>query len=138
MPDKLDVPADIAAVASALADLRPMRREIVSERRMKCGQASCACHEDPEARHGPYFTMNRVVAGKTRSRYLTPAQAELARQQAAAGQDFRARIEAAWETCERWADAQLDAVQAASQTEAAKKGASKPRSRPRPSKKSKP
>jgi hypothetical protein len=137
MPDKVNIPADVAAVASALADLRPMRRERVSERRMKCGQASCPCHENPEARHGPYFTMNRVVAGKTRSRYLTPAQAELARQQAAVGQDFRTQIEAAWETCERWADAQLDAVGTASETETAKKGASKPRSRPRPSKKSK-
>jgi hypothetical protein len=43
MPDKLDIPADVAAAARALTDLRPMRRQTVSERRMKCGQASCAC-----------------------------------------------------------------------------------------------
>src|SRR5260370_38045146 len=101
-----DVPAEVAAAARAVGDVRPMRREAVSERRMKCGQPSCACHKDPDARHGPYFTMNRVVAGKTRSRYLTPAQAELARQQAVAGQAFRRRVEATCEARERWADAE--------------------------------
>jgi hypothetical protein len=138
MTEKPAIPAGVAAAASALADLRPMRRQTVSERRMKCGQPSCACHEDPEARHGPYVTMSRVVAGKTQSRYLTPAQAELARQQAAAGQEFRRQVEEAWESCERWADAQLDAVAAGSPEEAAKKGASKLPSRPRSSKRSKP
>ncbi|MFB3903946.1 MAG: DUF6788 family protein [Acidobacteriota bacterium] len=128
----------MVAAARARGNLHPMRRDTISERRMKCGQMSCACHQSSEARHGPYFTMNRVVAGKTRSRYLTPEQAELARQQAAAGQEFRAQVEAAWETCERWGDAQLDAVQAASQGKAAKKGASKRPSRLKPSKRSKP
>ncbi|MEK7732447.1 MAG: DUF6788 family protein [Planctomycetota bacterium] len=131
-----DVPAEVAAAARALADLRPMRREAVSERRMKCGQPTCACHKDASQRHGPYFTMNRVVAGKTRSRYLMPAEAELARQQAAAGQEFRRRVEKAWEAGEQWANAQLETPEAASQ-EAAKKGASKRRSKARSSPRSK-
>jgi hypothetical protein len=132
-----DVPADVAAAARAIGDLRSMRREAVSERRMKCGQPSCACHKDPNARHGPYFTMNRVVAGKTRSRYLTPVQAELARQQALAGQAFRRRVEATWEACERWADAEIEAAAAASKKEAAQKGASKKPSRRKSSLRSK-
>ena len=132
MDETPDVPANVAAAARVLAELRPMRREAVSERCMKCGQPSCACQKDPGARHGPYFTMSRVVGGKTRSRYLTAHQAELARQQAAAGQEFRRRVEAAWGICEQWADAQLEAPEAVSQ-EAAKKGASKRRSKPRSS-----
>ena len=27
----------------------------VLERKMKCGQAACACHTDPAKRHGPYW-----------------------------------------------------------------------------------
>ncbi len=49
---------------------------------------------------------------------------------------FRKQVEAYWQACERWADAQLDSPEAASQ-EAAKKGGSKRRSTPRSSRRSK-
>lgn len=108
MTETPDAPTDVVSVSEALAKLRPMRRGTVCERRMKCGQPSCACHKDLKARHGPYFTMNRVVGGKTQSRYLSPVQAELARQQIEAGREFRNGVESVWEACERWADAQLE------------------------------
>src|SRR2546429_1140981 len=81
-------------------------------RTMKCGKASCPCQEDPKARHGPYYSLTRPMAGKTQSRYLSPEQAELARKQIEQGHKFREQVEQYREACERWADAQLERPQA--------------------------
>jgi hypothetical protein len=132
MPFTEGVPEAVSALAARLADPQPMRRGSVSERYMKCGQRECRCQDDPDARHGPYHSLTRAERGTTRSRYLTREQATVARRQAEAGHQFRQHVEAYWQACEQWADAQLDAPEAASH-EAAKKGASKRRSRPRSS-----
>ena len=126
------VPPDVRS----LADPKPMRRGSVSERYMKCGQRACRCQEDLHARHGPYYSVSRVVKGRTQSRWLAAEQALLVRQQVEAGQEFRQHVETYWQACEQWADAELDAPEAASK-EAAKKGASKRRSKPRSSARSK-
>ena len=118
------VPAAVREFAIELAEPMPMRRGSVSERSMKCGRKECRCQHDPQARHGPYYSLTRAEGGKTRSRYLTAEQAVLARQQVEAGHEFRELVEAYWRACEQWGDAQLAAPEAASQ-EAAKKGASK-------------
>ncbi len=123
-------PEEVRVLASQLAEPRPMRRGSVSERYVKCNKAGCACGGDPEARHGPYYSVSRVMKGRTRSRWLDAKQARQVREQVEAGQEFRKDVEAYWQACERWADAQLEAREAASD-EAAKKGASKRRSRPR-------
>jgi hypothetical protein len=123
MPEET-VPAKVRELAAELGEPKPMRRGSVSERSMKCGQKGCRCHEDPQARHGPYYSITRAAGGRTRSRYLTTEQAALAQQQVEAGQEFRRQVDAYWQACEQWADAQLEAPQAASQ-EAAKKGGSK-------------
>jgi len=88
---------------------------------MKCGQAACACQHDPKAAHGPYFTLTQKVEGKTRSRYVSSEQAPVVRRQIESGRQFRQRVEAYWEACERWADEQLEAVPASAE-EAEKKG----------------
>lgn len=113
-----------------------MRRGSVSERTMKCGKAGCPCQEDPKARHGPYYSLTRPMAGKTHSRYLSPEQAELARQQIEQGHKFRERVEQYREACEQWADGQLEPSPAASK-EAAEKGGSKPTFKTKSSRKSK-
>ena len=130
------VPAGVREVATELAKPRPMRRGSVSERSMKCGRKQCRCQHDLQARHGPYYSLTRAEGGTTRSRYLSAEQAAVARQQVEAGQRFRKQVEAYWQACEQWADAQLEDTEAASQ-EAAKKGASKRRSKPRSSPRSK-
>jgi len=130
------VPAAVRKFATQLAEPRPMRRGSVSERSMKCGRKECRCQSDPQARHGPYYSLTRAEGGKTRSRYLSAEQAALARQQVEAGQQFRKQVESHWQACEQWCDAQLEAPEAASQ-EAAKKGASKRRSKPKSSPRSK-
>jgi hypothetical protein len=116
-----EVPASIAQWVAALSRPEPMRRGSLSERRMKCGQAACACQHDPQAAHGPYFTLTQKVDGKTRSRHICPEQAPVARQQIASGRQFRQRVEAYWGACERGADEQLEAVPASAE-EAEKKG----------------
>jgi hypothetical protein len=131
-----EVPSSIRALAAVLSQPKPMRRGSVSERTMKCGKAGCPCQEDPQARHGPYYSLTRPMAGKTHSRYLSPEQAELARQQIAQGHKFREQVEQYREACEQWADAQLERPQATSR-EAAEKGGSKPTFKTKSSGKSK-
>lgn len=135
MPDSHELPARIRDLAIQLAQPKPMRRGSVAERYVKCSKPSCACASNPEARHGPYFSLTRGVGGRTQSRFLSAAQAELVRRQVEAGQQFRRQVEAFWEACEQWADAQLKGPAAAS--EAAQKRGFKRHWRPKSPKRSK-
>ncbi len=108
MADAPDVPTRVRELASQLATPTPMRRGSLTERYMKCHKPGCRCAEDPGARHGPYYSLTRGVGGQTQSRWLTAEQADVARQQVAAGQRFRAQLDAYWTACEAWADAELD------------------------------
>jgi len=42
----------------------------VCERWLTCGTPSCACHTDPQRRHGPYYQWTRKVNGRTEARML--------------------------------------------------------------------
>jgi len=126
MPDS-DAPPRVQELARQLTEPGPMRRGSVSTRYVKCNKAGCPCAERAEARHGPYVSVVRVVAGKTQSRWVLPEQVATLRRQVEAGQQFRRQVEAYWQACEQWADSELEA---ASQG-AAKKGASKKPSRPK-------
>jgi len=125
MPNPIDIPAAVRQRLAALTQPRPMRRGTVSERYLMCNKAGCPCATRADARHGPYYSVVRVVQGKTRSRHVPVEHAGLLRAQVEAGQRFRKEIEAYWQACEQWADSQLHAAQAASDAEAAKKGGSK-------------
>jgi len=48
----------------------------ITERRMVCGRANCACHAEIERRHGPYFHWTRKVAKKTVGRFLSAQQCD--------------------------------------------------------------
>jgi len=125
MPRAEDVPEPVRILAEQLSRPRPLRRGSLGERYLKCGKPNCACATREEARHGPYFSLTRVIGGRTRSRRLTAQQAARVRQQLAAGQEFRRQVEAYWEASENWAEAQLNLVATA---EVAEKGGSKQRS----------
>ena len=43
----------------------------VHTRRITCGRATCRCHDDPDARHGPYHYWTRKARGKTVGLNLT-------------------------------------------------------------------
>ncbi len=135
MDEMAAFPEGILDMAAALAEPRPMRRGSVSERYVKCNKPGCPCANDPNARHGPYYSVSRVVGGQTRSRWLGPEQANVVREQVEAGREFRKQIETYWQACERWADAELDVPEAAFRP--AKKGASKRSSRSKSSPRSK-
>lgn len=124
------VPVDVQQLVAQLTETKPMRRGSLSERYVKCSKPGCLCAERAQARHGPYYSLTRAVAGRTQSRFLSAEQAVIARRQVAAGRQFRKQVDAYWEACERWADAQLEAPEAASQ-EAAQKGGSPSPSRRR-------
>jgi hypothetical protein len=117
------LPPQVAELSTALSQPRPMRRGTVNERRMKCGQANCACQRDPKARHGPYYTLTRAAGGKTRSRYVAAEQVPVLRRQIEAGREFRQQVEAYWNACEHWADTELEQTQAAGAAE--KKGSAR-------------
>ena len=136
MPAPPEVPAPVRTLAARLAEPLPMRRGSLSERYVKCSKPGCACAERLAARHGPYYSLTRTVGGRTQSRFVPAAQTARVRQQIAAGQQFRHDVDAFWDACEHWADAELDAPEAAA-PEAAKKGASRRRSTARSSPRSK-
>jgi hypothetical protein len=46
---------------------------------MQCGKPACRCHQDPAARHGPYYRWGHMKAGKLVHRYVTPEQASVLR-----------------------------------------------------------
>ncbi len=120
MTNPTALPPQVAELSVALSQPRPMRRGSVNERRMKCGQANCACQRDPKARHGPYYTLTQAAGGKTRSRYVAAEQVSVLRGQIKAGREFRQQVEAYWEACEQWADVELEQAPAAQAAE--KKG----------------
>jgi uncharacterized protein DUF6788 len=131
-----DVPPQVRQLVTELADAQPMRRGSLSERTIKCSKPGCACAQNPKARHGPYHSLTHAVGGKTRSRFLTAEQADLARQQIDAGRKFRGHVDALWEACEQWADNQLASASASSGE--AKKGGSKRIFKKKSSRKSRP
>ena len=112
-----------------------MRRGSLSERTIKCSKPGCACAQDPKARHGPYYSLTQAVGGKTRSRFLTAEQADVARQQIEAGREFRSRVDAFWEASEQWADIEL--AELSTSSEEVKKNSSRT-SKPKSPRKSKP
>ena len=134
MSDLPDIPSAVRDLVEEFKKPRPMRRGSLSVRYVKCSKPGCPCSEDPEARHGPYYSLTRAVGGQTRSKFLTPEHAELVRQQVEVAKQFRKQLEAYWVACERWADAQIEAR--ATSTGVAQKGGSKKSSRPKSSRKS--
>ncbi len=130
MTDTLDVPGRVRELAAQLAAPAPMRRGSLSERYVKCSKPGCACAAEPEARHGPYYSLTRGIAGRTQSRFLSAEQAAVVRRQIEAGRHFRQQVDAYWAACERWADAELEAPEASARA-AAEKGGSGRRSRRR-------
>jgi hypothetical protein len=52
---------------------RAMRIGSVVKQYMFCGKASCACHRDPQKKHGPYYYLSYKERGQSRYKYLGKA-----------------------------------------------------------------
>ena len=126
MAEASGVPRAVRELAAPLGRRTPMRRGSLSTRYVKCSKPGCPCGERPEARHGPYSSLTRAVGGRTRSRFVSAEQADRVRRQSAAGRQFRQQVDAYWEACERWADAQLTTAGAAAGAAAEKGGSPRP------------
>lgn len=96
-----------ARLTAQLADPIPMRRGSLTARTVKCSRPGCPCKDRAEARHGPYFSLTRSIAGTTQTRLIAAAQADTVRRQIDAGRQFRDATELYWVACERLADAEL-------------------------------
>lgn len=66
-------------LAAELATIGFISPGSVVSRYTSCGKTGCRCQADPPQRHGPYYQWSRAVAGKTVSRRLNQAEAELYR-----------------------------------------------------------
>ena len=108
MTDDRRCPGAGAQLAAQVGAPAPMRRGSLSERYVKCSKPGCACADGTEARHGPYYSLTR--RGRP---HAVPVPVRRAgprvRRQIEAGRQFRQQVDAYWEACERWADAELEA-----------------------------
>jgi hypothetical protein len=50
-----------------------MRVGSVVKQYLFCGKPSCACHRDPQKKHGPYYYLSYKEGGKSRYKYLGKA-----------------------------------------------------------------
>ena len=107
MAEDAKAPEDVKRLAAPLGRPRAMRRASVSERWMTCAKAACACANDEQARHGPYYSVTWAEAGKTHSRLVSAAQLPVVRQQIEADREFRQEVAAYRAASQHWADAQL-------------------------------
>jgi hypothetical protein len=78
--------ARFAQLRQQLQGLPYFCKGTVLERKMKCGQPSCVCHQDPSKRHGPYWEWTYKAQGKTVNVKLTPEAGPLYR---AASREYR-------------------------------------------------
>ena len=110
-------PAGLAALrarrrelAAAIAEIGFTTPGTVLQVRAVCGTAGCACHADPEKRHGPYWQHTRKVSNKTVTRRLTPAQAALYTEWVSNGRRLRDLLTQMQELSDQARDLLLDAL----------------------------
>jgi hypothetical protein len=64
-------------LAESLARIGFLWPGTVQRQFLTCGKPQCACHRDPQARHGPYYYWTSKKKGKTVSKKLTREEAEI-------------------------------------------------------------
>jgi hypothetical protein len=68
---------DYAELTKQLAQLGFIWGGSVQSRWLTCGNKKCVCHQNPKARHGPYYYWTSKKAGKTVSRLLAREEASV-------------------------------------------------------------
>ena len=66
-----------AQLATELTTIGLIHSGSVIQRYSYCGTPRCRCHGEPPQPHGPYWQWSAKVKGKTVTRQLSPAQAQL-------------------------------------------------------------
>jgi hypothetical protein len=67
-------------LAAQLAETGYLWPGSITEQRLTCGKPTCACHQDPPRRHGPYAYWSTKVKGRTVNRLLGSEEAGLYRE----------------------------------------------------------
>jgi hypothetical protein len=65
------------SLRSQLLEIGFIKAGSVTLRTLTCGKTTCACHQDPKARHGPYVYWTTKTRGKTVGRLLKGEEARL-------------------------------------------------------------
>ena len=60
----------------------------LSETSRRCGNPGCICYRGPEHQHGPHLYITYREDGKSRSLYVPPGHAQIARRAQAAWAEF--------------------------------------------------
>ncbi len=68
------------ALSAELAELGFISPGSLVVRETSCGKPGCRCQGNPPRLHGPYYQWSRVVDGRTVSRRLSAAEADLYRE----------------------------------------------------------
>ena len=68
------------ALLREISQLGPVLKGSVSASYTRCGQARCACQDDPPKLHGPYWQWSTSVNGKTVARRLSDEERQLYQQ----------------------------------------------------------
>ena len=66
-----------AELARQIADIGFITAGSVTHRYTHCTSPGCRCNADPPQPHGPYYQWTAKIDGKTVTRRLTPAEADL-------------------------------------------------------------
>lgn len=64
-------------LAERVADVGFIASGSISYLHNRCGKPNCHCHADPPVLLGPYYQWTAKIDGKTVTRRLSPAEAEL-------------------------------------------------------------
>ena len=64
-------------IAGQLATIGLIHSGTITRRYTRCGTPTCRCHGDPPQPHGPYYQWTAKVDGKTVTRRLSEAEAQL-------------------------------------------------------------
>ena len=64
-------------LAGQLAGIGLIYSGSLTRRYTRCGTPGCKCHAEPPQLHGPYYQWTAKENGKTVTRRLSPAEAEL-------------------------------------------------------------
>lgn len=65
------------SLLKTIEQIGPILKGSVSASYTRCGQANCACQDDPPKLHGPYWQWSTSVDGKTVSRRLSDQEREI-------------------------------------------------------------
>lgn len=72
----------------------------LSSRYLKCGNPRCACRNDPDAAHGPYYYWSTKTMGKTVSRKLPAEEAHVLEEWIANRRELTSLIQAMMDVSE--------------------------------------